>query len=217
MELLVATLAHSSRGNHEEALERARSVVETVRNAPGIIQARCYAGRESEAYYFILTSWEDEEFWQRAQERYNPKELLLDASSELFMAAPEQWLMQYLWGYSRPSAQQVMAAAVLVSVRPDQVERIQRDWIEGLQRLAAQPTLAFAFLARARNGETLAGSTNALAARREHAFSPTFLNLLSWPGETQQREFYSDQSYKAIRVLLNTMGVVRVLTLEPQT
>ena len=228
MELLVATLAHTAKGNHEDALARVRLVVDTVKNAPGIIHVRFYASRESDAYYFMLTSWEDEDFWQKAQERYNPKELLVNSGSELFTGAPEQWLMHYLWGYSRPSAQPTIAAAHLATVRPDQSERIQRDWIEGLQRQAIQPTLAFAFLARGRyvdasspvsraTARVAPTSTTDLAARKEPAFSSTFLNLLSWPGETQQREFYGDQNYRAIRGLLTTMGIVRVLTLEPQS
>lgn len=215
MELLVATLAHTTKGNHEDALTRVRLVVDTVKNAPGIIHVRFYASRESDAYNFILTSWEDEEFWQKAQERYNPKELLVNSGSELFTTAPEQWLMHYLWGYSRPSVQPTIAAAHLATVRPDQTERIQRDWIEGLQRQAVQPTLAFAFLARGRSAD--ASPTPTIVARKEHTFSSTFLNLLSWPGETQQKEFYGDQNYRVIRGLLNTMGIVRVLTLEPQS
>ncbi len=37
MELLVATLAHTTKGNHEDALTRVRLVVDTVKKAPGII------------------------------------------------------------------------------------------------------------------------------------------------------------------------------------
>ncbi|SRR6266567_1923710 len=216
MELLVATLAHTTKGNHEDALTRVRLVVDTVKKAPGIIHVRFYTSRESDAYYFILSSWEDEEFWQKAQERYNPRELLVNSGTELFTASPEQWVMHYLWGYSRPSAQPTIAAAHLATVRPDQAERIQREWIEALQRQAIQPTLAFAFLTRGRNAETLASPTTT-TARKEPAFGSTFLNLLSWPGETQQKEFYGDQNYRAIRGLLNTMGIVRILTLEPQS
>src|SRR3984893_19534456 len=190
MELLVATLAHTARGANEEALARMRLVVDTMKNVPGMMNARLYAGREGEACYFILTSWEDEEFWRQAQERQNPRDLLLNANGELLTAAPEQWQMHYLWGYSRPSAQPTIAAAHLATVRPDQTERIQREGIEALQRQAIPPTVALAFLARWRNAEALASSTSTPAARREHAFSSTFLNLLSWQGETQQKEFY---------------------------
>lgn len=218
MELLVATLAHTNRGANEEALARVRLVVDTMKNVPGMINARLYAGREGDACYFILTSWEDEEFWQKAQEqeRQNPRDLLLNASSELLTAAPEQWQMHYLWGYSRPSAQPTIAAAHLATVRPDQAERVQRAWIESLQRQATQPTLAFAFLTRGRSVDTAPYGINGMASGQENAHRSTFLNLLSWPDETQQKDFYSDQQYKAFRGFLNQVGVERIIRLEPQ-
>jgi heme-degrading monooxygenase HmoA len=216
MELLVATLAHTTRGLNEEALARVRLVVDTMKNVPGMMNARLYAGRESDACYFILTSWEDEEFWHKAQERQNPRDLLLNASSELLTAAPEQWQMHYLWGYSRPSAQPTIAAAHLATVRPDATERVQRAWIESLQRQAVQPTLAFAFLTRGRNVDTAAYGVNGAASRQENVHRSTFLNLLSWPGETQQKDFYSDQPYKAFRGSLNQVGMERIIMLEPQ-
>ena len=49
MELLVATLAHTTRGTNEEALARVRLVVDTLKNVPGMINARLYSGRESDA------------------------------------------------------------------------------------------------------------------------------------------------------------------------
>jgi len=214
MELLVATLAHVSRGMHEEATTRVRQVVESVKNAPGIINARLYAGRGSETSYLMLISWEDEEFWQKAQERQNPRDLLLNSSSDLFAAAPEQWQMHYLWGYSRPSAQPTIATAHIATVRQDQSERIQRAWIESLQHQAIQPTLAFAFLTRGKNMDAATYSGNGLLARQEPG--STFLNLLSWPGETQQKEFYTDQNYKAFRGFLNQVSIERILLLEPQ-
>ena len=218
MELLVATLAHANRGANEEELARVRLVVDTMKNVPGMMNARLYAGREGDACYFILTSWEDEEFWQKAQEqeRQNPRDLLLNANSELLTAAPEQWQMHYLWGYSRPSAQPSIAAAHLATVRPDQTERVQRAWIESLQRQATQPTLAFAFLTRGRNVDASPYGVNGMASGQENAHRSTFLNLLSWPGETQQKDFYSDQQYKAFRGSLNQVGMERIIMLEPQ-
>ena len=216
MELLVATLARTTRGLNDEALARVRIVVDSLKNAPGMLNARLYAGRGGETCYFILTSWEDEEFWQKAQERYNPRELLLNSGSELLAAAPEQWQMHFLWGYSRPSAQQTIAAAHLATVRPDQSERVQRAWIESLQRQAIQPTLAFAFLTRGRNVDAASYPGNGMAAGQDNTPGSTFLNLLSWPGETQQKEFYSDQHYKAFRGFLNQVGMERIIMLEPQ-
>src|ERR1700724_1173067 len=111
MELLVVTLAHISAGKDAEGLARVRLISDTVRNAPGLMNARFYRSREPDSYYFLLTTWENEEFWQKAQERYSPRNLLLAADRELLTAPPEQWLMHYLWGYSRPSAQPDIAAA----------------------------------------------------------------------------------------------------------
>lgn len=218
MELLVATLAHAARGANEEALARVRLVVDTMKNVPGMIHTRLYAGREGAGSYFILTSWEDEESWRKAQEqeRQNPRDLLLSAGSELLTAAPEQWQMHYLWGYSRPSAQPTTAAAHLATVRPDATERIQRTWIETLQRQAAQLTLAFAFLTRGRNVGTASFAAPGSAAQQEGASGSTFFNLLSWPDETQQKEFYADLHYKAFRGSLNQVGMERVIMLEPR-
>jgi hypothetical protein len=169
----------------------------------------------------MLTTWEDDDFWYKAQDRYNPKNLLIGSTDELLTVPPEQWLMRYLWGYSRPSAQPVIAAAHVATVRPDQAIGVERGWIEGLRRQAAQPTLAFAFLARD-NNEERALARDASSLNNQHATdgsgalnSVNFLNLLSWPGEMQRKDFYTDQHYKAISGFLSSIGVVRVLALDP--
>jgi len=219
MELLVATLAHTARGANEEALARVRLVVDTMKNVPGIMNTRLYAGREGDGSYFILTSWEDEELWRKAQEqeRQNPRDLLHSAAGELLTTAPEQWQMSYLWGYSRPSAQPTIAAAHLATVRPDATERIQRVWIENLQRQAAQLALAFAFLTRGRKVDNGLYVANGSAPQQEGVGGSTFFNLLSWPDETQQREYYADLHYKAFRGYLNQVGMERVILLEPRS
>ena len=220
MELLVATLAHTAVGKDVDGLARLRFISDTVHNAPGLVNARFYRGREPESYYFMLTTWEDEEFWHKAQERYSPKNLFIGSAGGLLTTPPEQWLMHYLWGYSRPSAQPAIAAAHLVTVRPDQADRVERSWIEGLRWQAEQPTLAFAFLARGRSEDSAlvqyASTTNNTATEGwADKYNSNFLNLLSWPGETQRKDFYTDQNYKAISGFLSSVGVVRILALDP--
>jgi len=221
MELLVATLAHMAMGKDEDDTTRLRLISETIQNAPGLVNARFYRSREPESYYFILTSWENEDFWYKAQDRYNPKNLLRGATAELLTAHTEQWLMRYLWGYSRPSAEPTIAAAHIVTVRPEQAERVERSWIEGLRRQVTQPALAFAFLARGRNEDSTfiddQSTLNSIKFSKASGnnFSSNFLNLLSWPGETQRKDFYADQNYKAINGFLSSVGVVRVLALDP--
>lgn len=214
MELLVATLAHTRKGSYEDLESRLRPVVDTLKNAPGILNARLYCSKEDEGYCLFLTAWEDEEGWQKAQERYSPKDLLLLFTGEILTAAPEQWLMHYLWGYSRPAGQPLVAEAHLATVQPDSANRIARQWLDGLQRQAIAPTLAFAFLARGNSEDAMHYHTPG-ADGLHSTTGYTFLNLLSWPGEAQRKEFYADQRYKALQSYLNNMGILRVLTLEP--
>jgi len=209
MELLVATLAHTTPGRDADGLARIRLISDTVRNAPGLVIARFYRSRGNDAYYFMLTTWEDEDCWGRAQERYNPKQLLLGSATELLIDAPEQWLMHYLWGYSRPASMPILAAAHLATIRPDQAERTQRGWIESLRRQAVQPMLSFAFLARGiKEDAAVPGSSQTTSAS-------IFLNLLSWASEADREDFYVDPNYQAISLFLGGVGVIQILTLDP--
>ncbi len=207
-------------GRDEEGLARIQLISDTVRNAPGLIIARSYRSRGSKSYYLMLTTWEDEESWRKAQEHYNPKRLLLSSASELLIQPPEQWLMHYLWGYSRPAAVPVLAAAHLATIRPDQAERTQRGWIESLRRQAIQPVLSFAFLARGDNEDMWVSRTAATESALDGNGNPVqegaiFLNLLSWNSEADREEFYVDANYKAISLLLGSVGTLQILTLEP--
>lgn len=214
MELLVATLAYTQKGGYDDLASRLSPLVDTVKNAPGIMNARLYSSKEGEGYSLLLTAWEDEELWKKAQERYNPKDLLLQSIGELLTAGPEQWLMHYLWGYSRPSAQAIVAEAHLATVQPDVANHTAQQWLDSLRRQAISPTLAFAFLARGNSEDAMLYHTPGANGARS-TYSHTFLNLLSWPGEAQRKEFYADQRYKALQGYLNKVGVMRVLSLEP--
>src|SRR5256885_16314904 len=103
----------------------------------------------------MLTTWEDEECSQKARNRYNPKQLLLGSATELLIDPPEQWLMHYLWGYSRPAAEPIVAAAHLGTICPEQADRTQRGWIESLRRQAVNPELSVACVARGLNEDAI--------------------------------------------------------------
>ncbi len=231
MELLVVTLAHTHPGRDADGLARMRIISDTVRNVPGLVTARFYRSRGNESYYFILTTWEDEESWQKARERFSPRQLLLGSATELLTGQPEQWLMQYLWGYSRPAAAPILAAAHLATIQAGQADLIQRGWIESLRRQAVQPTIAFAFLARGINEDTglaqlsqplqppaspaspASGSSGSDETVYQHG--SVFLNLLSWASETDREDFYSDPNYLAISRFIGGMGVMQILPLDP--
>src|SRR2546423_10870096 len=148
MELLVVTVAYTISVRDADVLARIRFISDTVHNAPGLLTSRFYRSRGKDSYYVMLTTWDDEENWQRAQERHNPRQLLLGSAKELLIAAPQQWLMHHLWGYSRPAATPLVAAAHLHTVRPEQTAFVQQKYVEGLRHYAIRPMLAFAFLAR---------------------------------------------------------------------
>ncbi len=216
MELLVVTLAHTIPGRDADGLARMRIISDTVRNVQGLVTARFYRSRGNESYYFILTTWEDEEFWLKAQERFSPRRLLLGSATELLIGQPEQWLMQYLWGYSRPAAEPILGAAHLATIQADKGDLVQRGWIESLRRQAVQPNIAFAFLARGVNEDAVSAQTgNAGGIDALSLQGSVFLNLLSWASETDREDFYADANYSAISRFIRGMGVIQMLPLDP--
>ena len=226
VELLVVTLAQVSQAREADALARMRVISDTVRNAPGLLNARFYQSREPGHAYCMLTTWESNEWWQKAQERYAPRTLLLNSPAGIFHTPPDQWLMHYLWGYSRPLAQPAVAAAHLVLVRPEMAEHVQQKWLESLSRQAQEPILSFALLARSVEEEPAAPSAQAAQPasppgqtenrpRSSINQGTIFFALLSWSGESYREDFYADQEYQNIQALLNRTGIVHVLTLDP--
>ncbi len=222
MELLVITLVQANPAREGDAMARIRLIADSVRNAPGLLNARFYRGKGPDISYFILTTWENCEWWQKTQERHDPRMLLLNSQPGIFLAAPDQWLMQYIWGYSRPLAQSVVVAAHLALVRPDQTARVQHIWLESLRQQAIEPILAFALLARTLEEEPADAAhtpSQTLQApelqRRPAGQRPMFLNLLSWPSETYREDFYTNEHYRNMQGLLNSAGFVRILKLDP--
>jgi quinol monooxygenase YgiN len=224
MELLVVTLAHVSPTREADALARMRIISDTIRNAPGLLNARFYRSREPDISYVMLTTWENVEWWQKAQERHSPRRLLMDLPPGIFHTPPDQWLMHYLWGYSRPLAQPVVAAAHLAMVRPEMTERVQQSWLESLQRQAIEPILSFALLARSVEIEPAGSSSlGTLTPSFQEEGIPRqpiqegnlFFSLLSWPGERYREDFYADESYQNMQAMLNRTGIVHILKLDP--
>jgi hypothetical protein len=207
MELLVVTLAQANPARDGEALARMRVISDTVRNAPGLNNARFYRSREPGSAYFFLTTWENAEWWQKAQERHSPYRLLQTSPAGIFPTPPEQWLMRYLWGYSRPQAAAAVATAHLASVRPEQSAHVQQIWLESLQRQAIEPILSFALLACS---EYTLGD----GGHQQYQY-PIFLNLLSWPGESYRDDFYAQESNRHLQGLLNSVGRSYTLKLDP--
>ena len=125
----------------------------------------------------------------------------------MLSATPQQWLMHYIWGYSRPAALPVLAAAHLANVRADQVEFVQQGYIKGLRQQAIQPMLAFALLARGINEESYPASRqgrtleeHSVASGSSRQPNNLFLSLFSWASEEDREDFYADPRYRAAPV-----------------
>jgi len=211
MEVLVVTLAYTTPMKDVDTLARIQLIQDTVRDTQGLVTARFYRGRGTSPCYAILTTWESDEAWKQAQERYNPKQLLASSAAGLLVSPPEQWLFAYLWGYIRPSTKPELAALHIATVRPEQADTAQRGWVEGLKRQATQPTLSFAFLARGTSEQVL----NTMELQTLYPQGATFLNLLSWSNDVDREDFYADANYKAVHRFISSIGTEQIVTLEP--
>ena len=210
MEVLVVTLAYTTPLKDVDTLARIQLIQDTVRNTQGLVTSRFYRGRGSSPCYVILTTWESDEAWKQAQERYNPKQLLASSAAELLISPPEQLLFTYLWGYIRPASSPELAAIHLAIVRPEQADVAQRGWIEGLKRQAPQSSLAFGFLAR--------GTAEQLPTAEPYipyVQGATFLNLLSWSGDRDREDFYADVHFTAVHRFISSIGTMQIVALEP--
>lgn len=226
MELLVVTLAYIAAERVADALACASMVSDTLRNAPGLVSARLYRGRgetRSQAVCcLVFSTWEDNESWLQARERYNPRSLFQNlALPGMLCGVPEQWFMRYIWGYNRPITLPMLAAVHLANVYPNQQDFAQRGWLKGLRRQGMHPNLSFAFLARGvGDNDPTERALAALDERDVTGFKPhqseaVFLNLFSWSNENEIEAFYASPYYQAIDTLVRTVGVVRLLSLEP--
>ncbi len=208
MEVLVVTLAYTTPVKDVDTLARIQLIQDTVRNTQGLVSSRFYRGRGTSPCYAILTTWESDEAWKQAQERYNPKQLLASSAAELLVSPPEQFLFSYIWGYIRPAAFPELAAIHLATVRPEQADVAQRGWVEGLKRQATQSSLAFGFLAR--------GTTEQLLSTDiPYAQGTTLLNLLSWSSDRDRDAFYADVHFTAVHRFISSIGTVQITALEP--
>ena len=217
-ELLVATLVYTLPDRDTDALAHIRLIGEMMRNATGLVTSYFYHSREQRPYYLLLNTWEDEESWQQARERYNPLALLL-THPNLLAALPEQWYMYYRWGYSRPARLQTVATTHITTVRADTFEAIHMAWLQELRKLAAQFTFTFGFLAHGiadtHVEHTMAHefieTVNADLIKQGHVL----LTFISWPSDAERMAFYSSHTYQRMRALLGQQSDTYMLILDP--
>lgn len=220
MEILVVTSAYTTIEHNTDVLAQVQWLADTLPSAPGLISSRFYRDRENSSSYLMFTTWEDEESWQKAQERYNPKTLLQNSATRLLAAPPEQWRMQYLWGYNRPAVTPTVVAVHLTTVPIHQAETSQQKWMLELRRQDLKQLLGFAFLARGKREETIAHKERpqfapAILENHVNSAGSVFLNFLSWGSEAACRKFYANPAYKELDIFMRSTNTIQhVLFLE---
>ena len=218
IELLVVTLAQTRPGKEVDALAQISAITDALRHAPGLVTSHFYYGENNESTFLILTAWEDAESWRKAQERYNPRQLLLSVK-ELLTAPPEQCLMSYVWGYSRPTRSPILTSAHLVTLPTSKVDQVQVQWLQVLQHTNQQMLLTFAFLARGQreqlsNSDTMQFSPSGTPAEPVKATNSILLGLFNWSCEAERDEFYAEPRYQAVQSMLEKVGHVLTLPLR---
>lgn len=216
-ELLVATLVYTVPERDADALAHIRFIDETMRSAAGLVTFSFYRGREQQPSYFLLSTWEDEESWQRARERYNPIALLL-TQPDLLVAHPEQWYLYYRWGYSRPARLQTVATTHITTVEADTFEATHTAWLQELRKQAAQFTFTFGFLAYGTADTYL--EQNPVNAVTETVNADlikkgnVLLTFISWPSDTERVAFYRSNAYQEMSAILEQKSNTYMLVLD---
>jgi len=217
-ELLIATLAQTSPGKEATALARVRTIIDTLRSAPGLTTTHFYRGQGDTALFFILTTWEDEESWLKAQERHNPKHLLLN-SRELLATPPEQWVLSYVWGFRRPIAASTLASAHLVAVSTPHVEQTRQNWVQELRHPDVQALLTFGFLAQGISDTPTAIriARPGFALNGREIFKQTgslLMSFYSWSTEIERNAFYTNQHVQQLKPIEEKALKTRIIPLE---
>jgi hypothetical protein len=215
-EILVATLAYSVASRDIDAQAHVDKTKDVLRSVPGLLMIDCYRGRSDNPYYFILTTWEDEDSWYKAKEQHNPKQLLL-TSAELFSAIPEQWVLSYIWGYQRPIAAPTTTAIHISSLPQRLGDPDQTFWLQELYQYDLQSTIAFAFLASSTKDNTTAprlSLPSKTMASSEKISLHTIFGLFSWAGDMAKEEFYINPHYQKVQQRLRNDGTLRILPVE---
>lgn len=214
METLHTVVIRPYPGQHDEIHRQLGLLLERLPSLPELFAARFFRNRGETHTYLVLTTWnplaKDLAVAETPpqQDKQQPPEQKTERVSRLTLPAGiageiEEWLLHYLWGYSRSGLEAREATVLFVSspVEPEPIF-IQR-WIAGLRALAAETPLGQMFLAKS------------LSQTAGEGTPPLFLCYLGCPSEGELRLTCTHPFYEGIVNWLSRFAQVRVLEVAP--
>jgi hypothetical protein len=211
LETLHALLIHPYPGQIDEAPRELGWFIERLPTLPELLVARFFRSQGEAHTYLILTTWDPE-----AGRKTRGEDLLendestlplhtLDQAYPLALPGPaigetEEWVLRYVWGYSRSGLEARHALVLVVSRITGQEHQMRQRWVAGLRALAAEGYLGQIFLARnipqaAQDAEPLflcylgCPSDEALQAVRVHPLYEEIINWLSRFAQVRSFDF----------------------------
>jgi hypothetical protein len=214
METLHALLMRPYPGHNDEIPRQLGLLMDRLPSLPELLVARFFSSQGEAHTYLVLTTWNPEAgdplaadhpielgstdlALQRSERMYR---LSLPATTE---AETEEWVLRYLWGYSRSGLDARCSVVLFVRNPAGPEAQIRQRWIAGLRALAAETPLGQIFLARSipqTEGETAA---------------PLFLCYLGCPSQEDIHTIRAHPYYEGIINWLSRFAQVRILEVAP--
>ncbi len=211
METLHALLIHPYPGQADKAPQELGWFIERLPALPELLVARFFRSQGEAHTYLILTTWDPE-----AGGKIGGDDAVESPGSALAVPKPnqayqlslptpiegetEEWLLHYIWGYSRSGLEARHAIVLFVSRIVGQEPQMRQRWIAGLRALAAETPLGQIFVARsipqsAKEAEPLflcylgCPSDETVQAVRAHSLYEEIVNWLSRFAQVRSFDF----------------------------
>ncbi len=158
METLHALLIHPYPGQMHETPRELGRFIERLPALPELLVARFFRSQGDAHTYLILTTWDFEaertmddvtvEHPESAQGVQRTDQLARLSLPGSIAGETEEWLLRYIWGYSRSGIDTRHALVLVVGRSAGQEHAMRQRWIAGLRALAAEAPVGQIFLAR---------------------------------------------------------------------
>ncbi len=214
METLHALLMRPYPGHSDEIPRQLGLLIDRLPSLPELLVARFFSSQGEAHTYLVLTTWNPEARDPLATDDFmepGPNNLALQRSERMYRlslpatteAETEEWVLRYLWGYSRSGLEARYSTVLFVSSPAGPESQIRQRWIAGLRALAAETPLGQIFLARS------------IPQTEGESAAPLFLCYLGCPSEEDVQTMRAHSYYEGIISWLTRFAQVRILEVAP--